>query len=114
MSLASALMRNDRDDDLGNRVLLIEHDPAVGRSLQLVLASAGFAVDVTALAEDGVRGASSGGYDLVLLGPNPPGLAGGGDLRASLKLGRIDAAFRFLSVSAAAGDGTTLQINPCP
>lgn len=96
----------------GNRVLLIERDPAVGRSLELMLTNAGFYVALTTLGKDGLSFANTGDFDLVLLGPNPPELTGG-DLRSSLRLGRIDASFRLLSVSATAGGGNAMQITPC-
>ena len=115
MALAAPQMLHGRDTAEAadaHRVLLIERDPAIGQSLELLLSGAGFAVDLTTQATDGVTSARTGDYDIVLLGPNPPALEGG-DLRASLRLGRIDAPFRFLSVSVSADGGSAMQINPC-
>ena len=114
MAFAGPQMLQDSPSAGGNRLLLIEHDPAVGQSLELLLAAAGFFVERTASGADGLSCARSGDYDLVVLGPNPPELKNG-DLRSSLRLSRIDAPFRFLSVSVKAGcDGNTMQITPCP
>lgn len=114
MAFARPQMLQAAPESGANRVLLIEQDPKVARSLELLLAAAGFSVDLTARGEDGVSFASNGDYDLVLLGPNPPELSGG-DLRTTLRLGRIDAPFRILSVSVATdGGGNSMQITPCP
>ena len=95
------------------RILLIERDPAVARSLELLMASAGLSVDMTAEGAEGLSFAGSGAYGIVVLGPNPPELTDG-DLRASLRLGRLDASYRFLSVSVSTEPGgNTMQITPC-
>ena len=113
MARAHAQSSGATDAPCANRALLIESDAPVARSLQTILGAAGFAVHWTAQAQGGVAAAASGEYDLVILGPHPPTLTGG-DLKSSLRLGRIDVPFRLLSVSAAADGGAAMQINPCP
>jgi DNA-binding response OmpR family regulator len=96
------------------RVLLLEREPNVARSLAIILGSAGFAVDIVDQADLEAAVATAHGHDLVLLGPNPPMLESG-DLATSLRVGRIDRAFRILSASVApGGDPDSLRIIPFP
>ena len=96
------------------RVLLLEREPHIARSLALILGSAGFTVEVVGQSDVGAVIATAKDHDLVLLGPNPPTLDDG-DLVTSLRVGRIDRALRILSASVApGGDPDSLRITPFP
>lgn len=96
------------------RVLLLEREPRVAHGLAIILGSAGFAVEIVDHGDLEAAVATAHGHDLVLLGPNPPTLENG-DLATSLRVGRIDRAFRILSASVApGGDPDSLRITPFP
>jgi len=79
------------------------------------MASAGFSLDVADQGELGVSLMAAHDYHLILLGPNPPRIAGGGDLVASLRISRIDRPIRILSIAALPGaHDATLHITPLP
>src|SRR5215470_17444635 len=58
------------------RILLIEDEPAIGWVIARALSTAGYTVDRTERAADGLKCASTGDYDLVLLDLVMPDLDG--------------------------------------
>src|SRR5476649_313297 len=81
------------------RVLLIEDDRAVARSVELMLKSEGFNVYTTDLGEEGVDLGKLYDYDLILLDLNLPDMAGLDVLR-SLRLAKIKTPIIILSGAA--------------
>ncbi|MEZ5830738.1 MAG: response regulator transcription factor [Dongiaceae bacterium] len=65
------------------RILLIEDDPMIGKSLRQALQDAGMSVDWVRNGEDGEAAMSTGGYALVLLDIGLPGKSGIEVLRAA-------------------------------
>ncbi len=97
------------------RVLLIEGEAQIAAGLAMILGATGFAVEVANSGETGLDLARMCDFDLVLLGPNPPALADGGDMAARLRLARIDRPMRLLAATRdPGGDPAALQINPLP
>jgi two-component system cell cycle response regulator CtrA len=81
------------------RVLLIEDDRAVARSVELMLKSEGFNVYTTDLGEEGVDLGKNYDYDLILLDLNLPDMSGMDVLR-NLRVGKINTPVMILSGSA--------------
>jgi DNA-binding response OmpR family regulator len=69
------------------RILLIEDDPMIGKSLREALQDSGMSVDWARNGEDGEDALSAGGYALVLLDIGLPGKSGIEVLRAARKAG---------------------------
>ncbi|MGI9168625.1 MAG: response regulator transcription factor CtrA [Caulobacteraceae bacterium] len=80
------------------RVLLIEDDRAVARSIELMLKSEGFNVYATDLGEEGIDLGKIYDYDLILLDLNLPDMSGMDVLR-NLRMGKIDTPVMILSGS---------------
>ncbi len=78
------------------RVLLIEDDTSVARSIDLMLKSEGFVVDVTDLGEDGLEIGKLYDYDIILLDLLLPDMHGYDVLRR-LRAGRIQTPVLILS-----------------
>ena len=78
------------------RVLLVEDDHSVSRSIDLMLKSEGFVVDVTDLGEDGLDLGKIYDYDIVLLDLMLPDMDGFEVLRR-LRAGRIETPILILS-----------------
>jgi two-component system cell cycle response regulator CtrA len=85
------------------RVLLIEDDPNVSRSIELMLKSEAMNVFVTDLGEDGVDLGKIYDYDIILLDLNLPDMSGFDVLRA-LRTARIKTPILILSGLAAITD----------
>src|SRR3954463_3693300 len=83
------------------RILAVEDDPAVSRSLALMLRSDTCIVDTTDLGEEGIELAQVNPYDLILLDLNLPDRSGYEVLRA-LRVARVNTPVVILS-----GLGTT-------
>ena len=81
------------------RLLLVEDDRAVAKSLELVLKAEGFNVYTTDLGEEGVDLGKLYDYDLILLDLNLPDMSGLDVLR-TLRAARIDTPVMILSGSA--------------
>jgi two-component system, cell cycle response regulator CtrA len=81
------------------RVLLIEDDRAVARSVELMLKSEGFNVYTTDLGEEGVDLGKNYDYDLILLDLNLPDMSGMDVLR-NLRVGKIETPVMILSGSS--------------
>jgi len=69
------------------RILLVEDDPMIGKSLREALQDAGMSVDWARSGEDGVVALSVGAYAVVLLDIGLPGKSGIEVLRAARKTG---------------------------
>jgi DNA-binding response OmpR family regulator len=69
------------------RILLVEDDPMIGKSLREALQDAGMSVDWARSGEDGEAALSVGGYAVVLLDIELPGKSGIELLRAARKTG---------------------------
>ena len=78
------------------RLLLVEDDRAVARSLELILKAEGFNVYSTDLGEEGVDLGKLYDYDLILLDLNLPDMSGLEVLR-SLRAAKIDTPVMILS-----------------
>jgi two-component system cell cycle response regulator CtrA len=81
------------------RVLLIEDDRAVARSIELILKAEGFNVYATDLGEEGVDLGKIYDYDLILLDLSLPDMSGMEVLR-TLRVGKIDTPVMILSGSS--------------
>lgn len=64
------------------RILVIDDDPLVRRSLQLLLKQAGFSVDSAASGMEGLEKLPSGHFDLVITDVRMPGMDGFSVLKA--------------------------------
>ena len=80
------------------RVLLIEDDAAVARSVELILKSEGFNIYTTDLGEEGVDLGKIYDYDLILLDLNLPDMSGLDVLR-QLRVAKINTPIMILSGS---------------
>ena len=92
------------------RLLLIEDDPTVTKSIELMLKSEDIDVQTTEMGQDGLDLGSVFLYDLILLDLNLPDMSGFDVLR-SLRLGKIKTPVLILSGSEwhrAEGEGTWL------
>src|ERR1700752_4295254 len=81
------------------RVLLIEDDSAMERSIELMLRSEGFNVYTTDLGEEGIDLGKIYDYDLILLDLNLPDMSGMDVLR-TLRVGKINTPIMILSGTA--------------
>jgi two-component system cell cycle response regulator CtrA len=80
------------------RILLIEDDQAVAKSLDLTLRAEGFNVYITDLGEEGVDLSKNYDYDLILLDLNLPDMSGMDVLR-SLRVAKIATPVMILSAT---------------
>jgi len=80
------------------RVLLIEDDRIMARSIELMLTASGFIVETTDRGEDGIDLAEVFDYDLILLDLSLPDLSGLDVLR-TLRRGRVATPILVLSAS---------------
>ena len=78
------------------RILLVEDDPMVATSIELMLRSAGYEVQSVAAGEEGVHLGSRNKYDIILLDLNLPDISGYDVLRA-LRSSKIDTPILILS-----------------
>src|SRR5215212_11165147 len=78
------------------RILAVEDDPAVSRSLALMLRSDTCIVDTTNLGEEGIELAQVNPYDLILLDLNLPDRSGYEVLR-TLRVARVNTPVLILS-----------------
>lgn len=78
------------------RVLLIEDDPSVSRSIELMLSSDGFNVYSTDLGEEGLDLGKLYDYDIILLDLNLPDMHGY-DVLKKLRLSKVDTPILILS-----------------
>jgi two-component system cell cycle response regulator CtrA len=78
------------------RVLLIEDDEAVARSIELMLKAAGFNIYTTDMGEDGVDLGKVYEYDLIILDLGLPDISGYEVLK-QLRLGRVNTPVLILS-----------------
>ena len=78
------------------RLLLIEDDPTIAKSIELMLKCEDFDVQTTELGQDGLDLGSVFFYDLILLDLNLPDMSGYDVLR-SLRLGKITTPVLILS-----------------
>ena len=78
------------------RILVIEDDPTVAESIELMVRSEGMEAQATDLGQDGLDLGSVFLYDLILLDLNLPGMSGFDVLR-SLRLGKIKTPVLILS-----------------
>src|SRR3954451_25308811 len=85
------------------RILAVEDDPAVSRSLALMLRSDTCIVDTAALDEGGIELAKVNTYDLILLDLNLPDLSGYEVLRA-LRVARVNTPVVIVSGLGATAD----------
>ena len=85
------------------RILLIEDDPSVSQSIELMLKSERFNVHATDLGEEGVDLGKLYDYDIILLDLNLPDMSGYEVLR-SLRLAKVRTPILILSGLAATGD----------
>src|SRR3954466_15457272 len=85
------------------RILAVEDDPAVSRSLALMLRSDTCIVDTADLGEEGIELAKVNTYDLILLDLNLPDLSGYEVLRA-LRVARVNTPVVILSGLGATAD----------
>ncbi len=83
------------------RILLVEDDPTVSRSIELMLTHASLNVYATDLGEEGIDLAKLYDYDLILLDLNLPDMHGHEVLR-QLRMSRVETPILILS-----GDGDT-------
>ena len=83
------------------RVLLVEDDPTMSRSIELMLTHANFNVYCTDMGEEGIDLAKLYDYDLILLDLNLPDMSGHEVLRR-MRLARIDTPILILT-----GEGDT-------
>jgi two-component system, cell cycle response regulator CtrA len=81
------------------RLLIIEDDPSVAGSIELMLKSEAFQVDTTHLGENGVGLGQVNEYELIVLDLNLPDMSGYDVLR-SLRVGRIRTPVLILSALA--------------
>src|ERR1700712_4731867 len=81
------------------RVLLIEDDASVSRSIELMLGSEKFKVYTTDLGEEGVDLGKIYDYDIILLDLNLPDMSGLDVLR-QLRVGRVNTPVMILSGSS--------------
>ena len=81
------------------RVLLIEDDKMMARSIELMLGASGFIVEKVDRGEDGIEMAEVFEYDLVLLDLTLPDMSGLDVLR-TLRRGRVSTPILVLSASA--------------
>jgi two-component system cell cycle response regulator CtrA len=85
------------------RILAVEDDPAVSRSLALMLRSDTCIVDTADLGEEGIELATVNTYDLILLDLNLPDLSGYEVLRA-LRVARVNTPVVIVSGLGATAD----------
>ena len=78
------------------RILVIEDDPTVAESIELMVRSEGMEAQATDLGQDGLDLGSVFLYDLILLDLNLPDMSGFDVLR-SLRLGKIKTPVLILS-----------------
>src|SRR4051812_24875443 len=85
------------------RVLLVEDEPTLAQSIELMLRSENFEVATAALGEDGLSLAGSQEHDIILLDLNLPDMSGYDVLR-SLRLERVNTPVLILSGLAGIND----------
>src|ERR1700747_3575328 len=81
------------------RVLLIEHDRALGRSIELMLRSESFNVYTTDLGEEGIDLGKLYDYDIIVLDLQLPDMSGFEVLK-SLRLAKVQTPVLILSGNA--------------
>ena len=78
------------------RILLIEDDPVVAQSIELMLSTGPFQVETTSFGEDGVNIGKLDRHDLILLDLNLPDISGYDVLRV-LRLAKVQTPILILS-----------------
>ena len=85
------------------RVLLIEDEPTLAQSIELMLRSEKFDVTLAALGEDGLSLAREGAHDIVLLDLNLPDMSGY-DVLQTLRRAKVATPVLILSGLAGIND----------
>jgi len=78
------------------RILLIEDDPVVAQSIELMLSTGPFQLETTSFGEDGVNSGKLDRHDLILLDLNLPDISGYDVLRV-LRLAKVQTPVLILS-----------------
>lgn len=116
---SNALLIDDEDIYVGKSnpgprsVLVIEGDPLVARSLELILTAEAFVVKMARDGAEGVDLARRASYDLIVMGADLPDMSGLEAMK-QLRLAEVKAAMVFASLtSATAASAATLHLSDC-
>ena len=114
---SNALLLDDEDIYIGKskpvlrNVLVIEGDPLVARSLELIFTAESFVVQTARDGAQGVDLALGAAYDLIVMGADLPDMSGQEAMR-QLTLAEVKAVMVFASVTpATAAAAATLNLS---